>query len=163
MPYSKKNFVRGRLYHSWYSMLDRCYNKKNPNYFRYGKRGIEVSKDWLSFETFFKEMKDTYKYGLTLDRIDNNKGYSQKNCRWATHKEQSNNTRTNHSVTWRGITKTITQWAEDLGLNVFTIRTRFHRNLPLEKCFNENSLRCSNEGSFKKGCVPWNKGGGLSV
>lgn len=78
----------------WYAMKHRCYNKNNKKYIHYGGRGIKVCKRWLeSYENFLSDMgrKPTSKH--TLDRINNEKGYSKSNCRWATYTEQNNNRR----------------------------------------------------------------------
>lgn len=74
-------------------MLDRCLNPKSRGYKNYGRRGITVSPEWqASFETFVNDMGPRPK-GHTLDRVDNNKGYSKYNCRWATSLEQCFNTK----------------------------------------------------------------------
>ena len=83
-------------------MKTRCYNKKRKCYKNYGERGITVCNDWLSFENFYRDMNNSMEehikvYGkknTSIDRINNNKGYSPKNCRWATCKEQRINQRT---------------------------------------------------------------------
>lgn len=76
----------------WYNMMDRCYNPKNKEYNRYGKRGIFVSNEWHNVHGFFKDMGNAPE-GLTLDRINTNKEYSKENCRWATMSEQTVNSR----------------------------------------------------------------------
>lgn len=80
------------LYHVWAGMRARCNYKKHKSYHRYGGRGITVCDEWKSYVAF-KEwaIAAGYNKSLTLDRTDNNKGYSPDNCRWVTMKENSNN------------------------------------------------------------------------
>ena len=107
-----------RLYKIWSRMIWRC---EKPSYFQYsnyGGRGITVCKEWHNFNAF-KEwaIENGYSDNLTIDRIDNNKGYAPSNCRWATRKEQANNRRTNRFITYDGKTKTVAEWAECFGIN----------------------------------------------
>lgn len=83
-----------KTYRSWASMIQRCNNKNNSRYHRYGGRGITVCGSWLnSFENFLSDMGERPK-GMTLDRYPNNDGnYESSNCRWATPAQQANNRR----------------------------------------------------------------------
>lgn len=85
------NKATHRLAQRWNGMLQRCYNKNHTHFMYYGGRGISVCERWLNFDNFVDDMFPTFQEGLTLDRIDNNAGYSMKNCRWATWIEQNQN------------------------------------------------------------------------
>jgi len=90
-----------KIYKLWQSMKGRCLIPGSNKYEYYGGRGITVCKRWLKFKNFYKDMGDRPE-GLTLDRINNNKGYSPSNCKWATKKEQMRNKRDNHLLTFKG-------------------------------------------------------------
>ena len=80
------------IYQCWADMKARCLNEKNTNFLNYGGRGITVSKDWFYFTKFYKDM-GSRPNGLTLERIDNEKGYSKENCMWADRTAQNRNKR----------------------------------------------------------------------
>lgn len=83
-----------RLYRIWNTMKNRCQNPNAHNYFRYGEQNITVCREWQEFIPFYEwSMAHGYDDKLTLDRIDNFKGYSPDNCRWVTMKVQQNNKR----------------------------------------------------------------------
>ncbi len=79
-------------YSVWRSMIQRCTNTKVNSYKLYGGRGITVCERWSDFSNFVADMGERPP-GLSLDRRDNDKGYSKANCRWATAAEQTANRR----------------------------------------------------------------------
>ena len=117
-----------RIYKIWDSMKGRC-KYKRPEYKRYAENNIKVCDEWQEkFMSFYEwAMENGYEDGLTLDRIDNSKGYCPNNCRWVTMKEQENNRTNNHLVKINGITKTIAEWSEISGLAYGTIRNRVYK------------------------------------
>ena len=84
-------------YSGWRAMLQRCHNPKHPKYKFYGGRGIRVCKRWHTFANFLADMGER-PADKTIDRINNYKGYSRSNCRWATRQEQDGNTRRRQNV-----------------------------------------------------------------
>jgi hypothetical protein len=77
-------------------MLQRCRNPNNRDYRNYGARGIAVCERWLSFVNFLADMREPPGPRMSIDRINNDLGYSAENCRWATISEQSRNRRPSH-------------------------------------------------------------------
>ena len=121
-----------KIYRSWAEMKRRCLNKNDTGYKDYGGRGITVCKEWLKFENFYDDMREMPK-NKTLDRIDNNGDYFKKNCKWSTPKEQANNRRNSHFLTYKGKTQTIAQWAEELEINDKKLWSRIKGGWDTEK------------------------------
>jgi hypothetical protein len=119
-----------RIYNIWHVMNYRCNNPKNKDYY---EKGVKVCEKWLKFEGFYEDMGFSYKENLTLDRIDNSKGYCKENCRWASTKEQSNNKTTNKILQFRGEKRTLSQWAEKFGLKYNTVYFRMYNGWSIEK------------------------------
>lgn len=102
-------------------MKSRCNNPKVRSYADYGERGIKYIKRWEKFSNFLKDMGEA-PTGLTLERLDNSRGYSKKNCKWATFKEQNRNRRNDRLLGG----KTLTEWSEILGVKLPTLSARLY-------------------------------------
>lgn len=118
-----------RIYIEWAGLKSRCLNVNNKSYPNYGGRGIGVCKDWInSFESFMDwALSNGYDSDLTIDRIDNNKGYYPENCRWVDVKTQCNNRRSNILVEYHGESITLTQLSERTGLSFGMLWCRYKR------------------------------------
>ena len=141
-----------RLNNIYRQMKARCCNPNRSDYERYGARGISVCDEWLNTEIMkgrggryskgwlaFQEwaLNNGYKEGLTIDRIDNNKGYSPENCRWVTAKAQQSNTSRNRFITYNDKTQTLKAWCEELCLNYHTVLSRLNiMHWSVEKALN---------------------------
>lgn len=119
-------------YGTWTRMKARCTNPNEPSYEDYGARGISVCKEWdKDFTAFFKDMGERPE-GMSIERIDNNKGYCPENCRWANLTDQNNNKRCNKFITVNGITKTKAQWAKYLNIGRDTLGWRIKTGKTIE-------------------------------
>lgn len=134
-PMFKHGLTKTPLYQTWVNAKSRCFDVNAQAYKHYGGRGITVCDEWKNdFHAFHDwAMANGYKKGLTLERIDNDKGYSPENCRWATVKEQSNNRRSNTYLEFRGEKRTISQWADFLGMHQGTLYKRLKNGWSLER------------------------------
>lgn len=112
------------LYKKWAAMKRRCFNKNDHAYPRYGGRGITVCKEWLEFKGFSEDMAATYREGMTLERIDNNKGYEPDNCTWIPLSEQSKNRRCVKLYEHKGKSQSIADWARELNVKPDSLRQR---------------------------------------
>lgn len=124
----KHKMSRTRPYEIWQNMKRRCYNPHDVRYDRYGGRGITVCDEWRDdFAAFYEwAVNNGYADDLTIDRIDNDKGYSPENCRWADHETQCRNRASNINITIGNATKTLTEWCEIFELDYKTIVARYH-------------------------------------
>lgn len=131
---SQVNYKHGqkgtRLYRIWGTMKKRCYYPKHKNYMNYGGRGITICEEWLGehgFENFASwALNNGYSDELTIDRIDNRKGYSPENCRWATATEQQNNRRNNVKYFYEGKSLSAKEWANTKGIPLRTLLNRLY-------------------------------------
>lgn len=133
----KHNLHNHKLYSIWHHMKDRCYNNNYKSYMIYGGRGIKVCDEWKNnFQAFYDwAISNGYEDSLTIDRINTDGNYEPSNCRWATYKQQQNNRRNNHYITYNGATHTLSQWSEILNINSKTLRSRLYMNWTIERAF----------------------------
>lgn len=133
--------LRGtRLYKIWQGMKQRCHCPSSVHYERYGSRGITVCDEWRNdFKSFYDwAMANGYSDDLSIDRIDNDKGYFPENCRWASNKDQQSNLRSNRLLTLNGETHTLSEWASIKGVSKATICSRLKRGWSIEKAIIKN-------------------------
>jgi len=108
------------LWKTWKAMLHRCENETDPSYENYGKRGITVCDRWHDFALFAQDMGERPDQ-MTLERKNNDLGYSPENCEWADRSTQLNNTRRTRHLTYNGVTQSLEQWAVQLGMSSDTL------------------------------------------
>ena len=120
-----------RLYNRWRLMMSRCYNESDKDYSYYGGRGIEVCERWHDLDSFREDIWDIPD-GMSLDRIDNSKGYEPNNIRYATQKEQMQNTRSVVKFLLGDEIVSMAEAARRIGINHSTIHYRLKKNQPID-------------------------------
>lgn len=133
--FKKHGGRNSKLYRIWSNMKDRCNNPDCKVYSDYGGRGIKVCKEWIDdFSAFQKwALANGYKEGLTIDRKDNDKGYSPDNCRWTDRKIQGNNKRNCRYITYKGQRKTVAEWSDITGIPHDTLLYRLNHGWETER------------------------------
>lgn len=136
----KHGLTNHPLYRVYHAMKDRCYRETDKEYPNYGARGINICKEWLSnFESFYSwAIQNGYKHGLSIDRIDVNKGYEPSNCRWANGTQQAQNKRNNRLLTFHNETHCVTEWSRILNIPAGTLKSRIRRGWTIEQALAKN-------------------------
>lgn len=139
---TKHSMARSPEYHAWQAMRQRCFTKHHPEYPNYGARGITVCDQWrYSFPAFFADVGLRPSKKHSIERRDNDKGYSPENCYWGTTRDQNKNKRSNHFVEYRGKSLTVTDWALELGINPNTLSERLRKGWSVERAFTPARFR----------------------
>lgn len=118
-----------KLFSVYHTMKGRCYNPSDHKYHRYGMRGIKMCDEWLNNPESFYDwaLANGYKEGLSIDRINNDGNYCPENCRWVDAKTQANNKSNNTRYEYNGMIKTISEWADYLGITYTAAKSRIKR------------------------------------
>lgn len=132
----KSGGVRTRAYVAWVNMRARCENSVRPDFVNYGGRGIGVCKRWMTFKNFLADMGEP-PANTSLDRVDNARGYSPSNCRWATRKVQSQNKRSVVLYEYEGRKLCLSEWADEFGIGRVTLLKRLQRGVPFDVAVKE--------------------------
>lgn len=127
--YITENGKPTNLYLVWGGIKNRCYNPNSTSFKNYGFRGIEMCNDWKNDYQSFKKwcFENGYEKGLSIERIDNDKGYYPDNCKFATKEEQANNRTTTVLVEINGEIKTLREFSKKYNIKYETIRARYNK------------------------------------
>jgi len=128
---SRKGVLTG-AFKSWLAMRRRCTDPKYKDYKHYKKNNINIDPTWEDFSNFLNDMGERPD-NMTLERIDNKKGYNKKNCIWANRKTQGNNTSRNRIIEFNGKKQTLQAWADEIGIGRSTLAYRLNNKWPLLK------------------------------
>lgn len=136
-----------RLRYIWHGMIRRCYDPRHNCYHRYGERGITVCDEWKDYVVFARwSLANGYADDLSIDRINNDGNYEPDNCRWVTMKKQHNNTSRCKFFKIDGITKSMTEWAEEYGLDPGTVQTRISKGMNIVDALKKRTHRNGGHG-----------------
>jgi hypothetical protein len=136
LAFTRHGMRRSAEYRIWCHLKTRCLNPQSGFYYRYGGRGITICPAWVSsFETFYRDMGPRPTAEHSIDRINNDAGYTPQNCRWATRSQQSSNRSTVRHIEHNGITDTLAGWARRLGLPYMRVRRRLIDGWSVERAF----------------------------
>lgn len=133
----RKGYIKGREkeHHAWRNAINRCYNKRTPNYYIYGGRGITMCAAWRkSFLQFYADIGPC-PGNYTLERVNNNRGYAPDNCIWTTKKANCRNKTTTRWATFEGKCKPLIEWAEIIGIAYKTLHRRLQIGWSVRKAF----------------------------
>jgi hypothetical protein len=134
----KHGMHNSKEYTSWSGAKQRCYNPKCPEYPRYGGRGIVMDSRWLEgFDNFYQDMGPCPDSSMSLDRIDSNGDYGPGNCRWATPREQANNTSRNRYIVVRGTKDTLAGHCRRYGMTKNQVLPRLNAGVSPEQIFKQ--------------------------
>lgn len=126
--FTTHNGSKTPLYEVWHGMRQRCTNSNHKHYDHYGGRGIDICDEWDNFENFRDWANENgYEPGLSIDRKNNDGGYSPDNCRWTDWHTQLNNKSNNHYISYAGERDTLANWARKLNVNYSTLQGRVRR------------------------------------
>lgn len=128
---TKHGLSKSNVYSIWHDMMRRCYDRRRKCYSKYGAKGIKVCKRWHNFELFYKDMGHR-PLGLSIERINNNKGYSKANCKWADIFVQANNRSNNRIVYIDGTKLTIMQASKLFNIKYRCLLERIKKGIKAE-------------------------------
>jgi hypothetical protein len=149
-------------YQAWLQAIHRCHNKNHRFYFNYGARGITVCDEWRDlengFQQFLRDMGEKPSPELTLERVNNDKGYNAENCEWADRKTQQRNRRKKSKsvdfgwgsyrsspyLMYDGEIKTLKVWATQFNINPATVRGRLYRGMSVDEALSQVNYRTIN-------------------
>lgn len=118
-------------------MMQRCYGKNASNYKYYGALGITVCERWHDYATFLSDMGECPDRTMTLDRLENSRGYEPGNCKWSTQAEQNRNRSHCVQLTFNGVTKNVTDWAGDVGMSANALNQRLYLGWSIERALTQ--------------------------
>lgn len=124
-------------YSVWLGLRKRCFNKNDRAYKNYGGRGISICERWAKFDNFIADMGPRPSLDHSVERIDNNRGYSPDNCRWATRLEQASNTRRNVFIVIDGVKMSLAAASRHLGIKYSKLNRRLAEGWPVEKAIRD--------------------------
>lgn len=131
-----------RLYERWMAIRERCRGNDAHHKKYYTDAGITMCEEWNDYTKFRDwSLANGYKDELQIDRIDNSKGYSPDNCRWVTKERNMRNRRNTVQITYRGKTKPLKDWCDELDVSYSLCRERYAYGLPVEDVFYKGNLR----------------------
>jgi len=145
---TKHSMAESQEYGIWQAMKRRCNNKNNPDFHRYGGRGITVCQRWMdSFANFYADMGKR-PHGHSIDRIDVNGNYEPLNCKWSDSIQQANNKSTNVRYEYGDETHTIAEWARISGIPQTLLRKRLHDGIKMPYALYNIDYRSVNAKCF---------------
>lgn len=153
-------------YMAWGSMKSRCLNPNHDSYADYGGRGITICQEWIdSYEAFLAHIGRRPSVKHSIERIDNSKGYTPGNVKWATAREQSWNRRSSRLITYSGETKPLVEWARLCGLTSSSLSHRLDAlHWPMEKAISKPTrLRYITLNGETKQLYKWAQSSGISI
>lgn len=136
-------------------MRNRCNNKNEKSYKWYGGRGIKICDDWNDYGIFFEwAMKNNYKEGLSIERIDVNGNYCPENCKWITMEEQHKNTTRTRIIEYDGKKMSLSDWARYKKIDKVTLYNRLERGWSIDKALNTPARKSNRSTRERKLATP---------